>query len=125
MLKIEKAMYIIITVVFALLFALMLAGVSYIYSLESENETTKYVYVNSYVTEEQSSTSPLPDVDQKKSFLVKEHMGRIAVYCGETLVDIIDIYTKTLPVADRAMLVEGIRVSSLTELNALIEDYNS
>ena len=125
MLKSEKALYIIITVVAVILFVLMLVGVSYMYSLQIENEPTKYVYVNSYITETQIVPDITTEMTSKATFLVKEHMGRIGVYCENKLLDVIDIYTKTLPEADRAMLIEGIKVGSLSELNALIEDYNS
>ena len=41
------------------------------------------------------------------------------------LVKLLEIYTKTLPEADRRLLREGIRITSIDALDALIEDYTS
>ena len=78
-----------------------------------------------YVLVESSESSTLPQEDSI-CFVVKEYDGKIGVFDTKgTLLNIIDVYTKTLPKADQTLLREGIGLKSEDELRALIEDYSS
>ena len=59
-------------------------------------------------------------------FIVREYEEKIGIFDRNgKLLRIIDIYTKTLPKTDRALLREGIELRSQAELDSLIEDYSS
>ena len=58
-------------------------------------------------------------------FVAKEYEEKIGIFdTSGCLVQTIDIYTKTLPKTDRALLREGIELRSEDELISLIEDYS-
>ena len=58
-------------------------------------------------------------------FIAKEYEEKIGIFdTSGCLVQTIDIYTKTLPKTDRALLREGIELRSEDELISLIEDYS-
>ena len=84
---------------------------------------TEYVYVNAgyfpEMTKAESSTS------ENGIFIVKEYENKIGIFneSGE-LIEVIDVYTKTLPNTDQRLLEEGITIYSRSELNAIIEDYS-
>lgn len=85
---------------------------------------TEFIYVN--VLSESTITESVTEEADNEVFIVKEYLSRIGIFNENgKLLDIIDIYTKTLPQADINLLREGIRVTSRKELNALIEDYSS
>ena len=101
----------------------------YIYSLRNKQETVKTVYEQQYVyvevTKESSATSE-PENEDNGFWIVKEHFGMIGIFDENgALTEVIEIYTKTLPETDRALLREGIKVTSRQSLDALIEDYGS
>ena len=82
--------------------------------------TEKYVYVYAD-KEETEETTAAP----QESWIVREHERRIGIFSSDgTLLDALEIDTKTLPMADRILLREGITVRSRSELYALIEDYS-
>jgi diguanylate cyclase (GGDEF)-like protein len=57
--------------------------------------------------------------------IAKEYENKIGIFdTSGRLLRSIDIYTKTLPKADRALLREGIELRSEAELISLIEDYS-
>ena len=58
------------------------------------------------------------------SYEVKDFNGNIAVFSfdDEQPIKIIDVYTANLPKADQEMLLKGIRVKSLSELDSILED---
>ena len=81
---------------------------------------TEYVYIrqDTYATEATVQTEP-------ELYIVKEYLGQIGIfYFDGTLIDVLDVYIKTLPEADRRMLGEGISVDSKAKLNSIIEDYS-
>ena len=58
-------------------------------------------------------------------YIAKEYEDKIGIFdTAGRLLRSIDIYTKTLPKADRALLREGIELRSEAELISLIEDYS-
>ena len=80
-----------------------------------------YVYMGTSPTTEQTDAT-----EEAHGWIVREYEERIGVFSenGE-LVRVIDVYTKTLPEADRRLLREGIRVTSEKQLYSIIEDYSS
>ena len=78
-----------------------------------------------YVTLPPKEDTPVDTIPTNKYF-VKEYMGMIGIFDEEnTLLRIIEVYTKTLPEADRKLLEEGIVIRSKKEYNALMEDYTA
>lgn len=84
--------------------------------------STEYIYIN----KNESISSELPlDSKAQEIYLIKEYMGKIGIFDSDgALVDVIEVYTKTLPEADRRLLGEGFEVIGKTQLNAIIEDYS-
>ena len=70
------------------------------------------------------SVSTTTEVDE--CFLVREHEGIIGVFTsdGEYLYAI-EVYVKTLPEADRALLASGIHAKNKAELLEILGDYNA
>ena len=60
-------------------------------------------------------------------YILGEHEGKLAVLSPDKTIiyRIFDVYINTLPVYDRELLNNGIKVKSEEELNSLVEDYNS
>lgn len=84
---------------------------------------TEHIYV--FLGPQQTDPAQTESFD-KKQWTVREYGEKIGVFDeADELIDIIDVYTKTLPEADRLMLKEGIVIDSEKELNSLIEDYSS
>jgi len=82
---------------------------------------TEYVYV--YVSPEDTSDDA-PDTSATYGWIVREHEERIGIFNADNvLIHVIETHIKTLPVADRDLLREGIKVNSRKELLAIIEDY--
>ena len=80
----------------------------------------KIVYV--YVEKDTESTSSIPT---EEIWIVKEHDRRIGIFSEDgELLELLEIYTNTLPKADQSLLREGITVTSRSALYALIEDYS-
>lgn len=71
------------------------------------------------------SQSKIPS--QNKTYMVKEHEGKISVfeYGEETPIYILDSpYVRDLPEYDRELLKHGIVAESAEELNKILEDYD-
>ena len=82
---------------------------------------TEYVYVYLYPDESSSGSF---DTGDTYLWIVREHEDRIGIFNSDNvLIHVIETHIKTLPVADRDLLREGIWVSSRKELLAIIEDY--
>ena len=83
---------------------------------------TQIVYVPIYVetTEEVDNSET---VDTEDIYIVKSYEGKIGIFENNYLIDVIDVYTKTLPKADQKLLEKGIVISGKSDLNSLIEDY--
>jgi len=79
---------------------------------------THLVYVESESTTTEDTTSTTV------YYLAKAYQSKIGIFDQNgTLIQVLDVYTKTLPQADRDLLEEGIELYSQKELNSLIEDY--
>lgn len=83
---------------------------------------TEYVYV--YVSPEES-LKVFSDTEAAQVWIVREYDERIGIFNSDNvLVHIIETHIKTLPVTDRDLLREGIKVTSRKELLSVIEDYS-
>ena len=116
----------------AILLVICILGISILYKKKTEPvppqtiiETvikTEEVYILVDGKEEPQTTKTIGEV----LFIVKEYEEKIGIFDPSgRLLQTIDIYTKTLPKTDRALLREGIELRSEAELSALIEDYSS
>ena len=88
--------------------------------------STEKIFVWASPPESIPETEAKKDTPEKKLWIVREYEERIGIFSdnGE-LLDVIDIYTKTLPATDQNLLREGIRISSEQALRAIIEDYSN
>ena len=81
------------------------------------------MYVGSLPPETESIITS-ETADKEKRYVVKSHKGKIGIFSSDgDLIQIIDVYIKTLPIADREMLEEGIDIDNVDELRDIIEDY--
>lgn len=66
-------------------------------------------------------------VKSEPRFMVRDYNGRIAVFASGSSdpFRIYDVYTSTLPQADRTALLAGIAVEDVETLRRIIEDYTS
>lgn len=92
-------------------------------NVEETSVSVEYVYVtvphSTYVS---SSENNFPETYWR----VCEYQGKIGIFLADgTLYDVLDIYVKTLPEADKRMLGEGIVIKNEAELRSIIEDYTS
>jgi len=74
------------------------------------------------------ATAPAAPPQQREYlYLIKEYNGRVAVFGEDSDIPemILDTFVRHLPAYDRIQLREGVRVYSLHELEARIEDYTS
>ena len=70
--------------------------------------------------EKEESTSP------ENKYVIKEYKGIIAIFTSDgKLLRELNVYVKTLPEKDRAMLSYGIEVKDDAKLYSLIQDYTS
>ena len=90
----------------------------------SEEIETKIVYVPIH-TEITESTEEISTAEVKiEFFTVKSYGEKIGIFNEkDVLVNVIEVYTKTLPKADRDLLEKGIVVFDDAELRSIIEDY--
>jgi hypothetical protein len=93
----------------------------------TSNNTANTVYIPVYIgTSPSESDTDISSetTDPETSYIVKNHKGKIGIFGGNgDLIQIIDVYIKTLPIADREMLEEGINIKNVDELRDIIEDY--
>ena len=62
--------------------------------------------------------------ETNSQWIVREYEERIGVFdLSGKLQYVVDVYLITLPVADQALLRQGIMVSGIDQLTALMEDY--
>ena len=116
----------IIAISFTIAFIGCLICTGVIYSKNAITIQKEYEKVYVYV----DVTSHTPELNEPDSntqiYIVKEYFGQIGIFDEYgRLLETIEIYTKTLPKADRILLREGIKLSSREALDALIEDYSS
>ena len=78
-----------------------------------------------------SGTSDIPGISISDNsgviYILGEHEGKLAVLSPDKnfVHEVFGVYINTLPVYDRELLREGIKIKSDEELNSLLEDYNS
>jgi len=60
-------------------------------------------------------------------FILGESNGKLAVLSpdGQTVYETYDVYINTLPDYDKNLLLNGIKIQTIEELNSLLEDYGS
>ena len=70
-------------------------------------------------------TSPEREMDFL--YIIREYEGRVAVFGqdSDTPEIVLETFVRHLPIYDRIQLREGVRVYSIEELEARIEDYTS
>ena len=128
------------TALYSVMMIFVLAATVFVLSHEKLQSTeitkyvveTEYVYITASAQSEETTTFESTEEETIavaesvfETLIVKEHLGKIGIFKSEgEAIHIIDVYTKTLPEADRQLLEEGIWVSSQKELNSLIEDYS-
>lgn len=114
----------------AILLIVSILGIS-ILSKRQNEPSIKTVVETVLSTEEVYIFVQMPPKDTTEDsgevlFIVREYEEKIGIFDRNgKLLRIIDIYTKTLPKTDRALLREGIELRSQAELDSLIEDYSS
>lgn len=94
-----------------------------VYETVTATETKQiYVYVEPKETTQQAEETSTCEL----CWTIRAYGEVIGVFDTENrLIQMIDVYTKTLPEADRNLLKEGIVIHSKKEYNALIEDYTA
>lgn len=86
-----------------------------------EKPEPEYIYVYTEVEPNTDDTTA-----QESTWVVREHEEKIGVFSEDgVLLRVVDVYTKTLPRADRVLLREGIAVTSRQDLYALMEDFGA
>lgn len=126
------------TALYSIVMIFVLAATVFVLSHEKlkSTETTRYIVETEYVyiteaTSETESTESTEDTVQAaesvfETLWIKEHLGKIGIFNAEgEAVYIIDVYTKTLPEADRRLLEEGFEIVSEKQLASIIQDYSS
>ena len=64
--------------------------------------------------------------DDDGTFYVRAHEDKIGVFDSQNnLLYTVEVYIKTLPANDRALLTEGIRAQSCEELYEILGDYDA
>ena len=97
-------------------------GDTVIETVINERTNTEYIYVSK---DSVPSTDKSDIFEDSERYLIKEYMGKIGIFNAEgSLIDVIEVYTKTLPEADRRLLGEGFEVVGKKQLNSIIEDYS-
>ena len=114
-----------LVVLFAVISFVFLKPKKQAYSVENTelSETTdtqpEYVYVSPDIK---------PDTDtqtEEERYTVKSYMGKIGIFTSDgKLAEVIEVYVKTLPEADKRLLEEGFEIVGRSQLNSIIEDYS-
>ena len=87
---------------------------------ESIQTQIEYVYVKPDISTAESESESTEEV-----YTVKEYMGKIGIFSSDgVLIEVLDVYVKTLPEADKRLLGEGFNVTGKKQLNSIIEDYS-
>ena len=127
----ERRIFFSIAVYCLLLIVLSAVSVSFVkrsasldFGTEIDEQTLaeEIVYVPVFV--ESESESGEESTLQNEIFTLKSYKGKIGIFDSSAkLIDVIEVYVKTLPSTDRRMLEEGIEVSGREALISAIEDY--
>ena len=124
------------TAIYSVIMIVIFVGSVFILSHDKlqSTEITKYIVETEYVyitesadgnySKDSESIAVMESVFE--SLIAKEYLGKIGVFNTDgVLVRVIDVYTNTLPEADRHMLEEGIEIMSEKQLYSIIQDYSS
>lgn len=85
------------------------------------DKVTEYVYV--YSGGEDTREVVIGSRDDEV-YIIRQYMEMIGIFKEDgSLVEVIEVYVKTLPEADRRLLGEGFEVIGDSKLNSVIEDY--
>lgn len=86
---------------------------------------TQIVYVPVYSESDiiENSAGATTNVMEKNIYIVRSYNGKVGIFKGDKLYGVIEVYTKTLPKADRDQLEKGIVIGSEEDLRSIIEDY--
>lgn len=89
-------------------------------TVQTVTQTEKeYIYVT---VSAEVSGEDRPDINTKMT--VRSYNGVIGVFDEDgRLIEVIDVYVKTLPETDRRLLEEGFTINSMKQLASIIEDY--
>ncbi len=107
-------------------FVIVKRGSEPIYTTVTETViATEKIFVWASPPETDHECDTEKDPTEERVWIIREYEGRIGVFSEDgALLDVIDIYTKTLPETDKNLLREGIRITSEQALRAIIEDYS-
>ena len=84
---------------------------------------TEIVYIPIYMESYCETQINNEDNWAQEEYLIKLYNGKIGVFTkDDILLEVIDVYTKTLPKRDQDLLEKGFNINS-NDLNKLIEDY--
>lgn len=77
--------------------------------------------------ENSSSEQSVSEVPVEANYLLREYDGKLAVFTEDLVTPdlVFEVYVRTLPESDQALLQRGIRAASFDELTRLVEDYIS
>lgn len=88
----------------------------------AEISDTAWEYV--YVTPDAKPSPESSAESEEIVYTVKSYMDKIGIFTADgKLVEVLEVYVKTLPEADIRLLEEGFVVVGRAELNSIIEDY--
>lgn len=114
--------------VYSFLFLLFVIASVFILKSDIEPNVTRIEQISAepqYIYVREDAVTEEIYYDEKEIFIVREHMGRIGIFSSDgTLIEMIDVYVKTLPIADRSLLEEGFEVVGKQRLYSIIEDYS-
>ena len=83
--------------------------------------TTEYIYV---APDTRNSAPSASEEVIEEIYTIREHNEKIGIfYSNGTLKEVLEVYIKSLPEADRHLLREGFEVIGEKQLNGIIEDY--
>lgn len=93
-------------------------------SAQSINEQSHFT--SNAVSSQESGGLPAM-TSQAETYVVKIYQGKIGVFMGEEDIPfhVIDVEVSSLPKADQVLLTNGIYVSDSSQLNGILEDYES
>lgn len=89
--------------------------------------TVKIIEFDNKESAEEVIAVSRPFVGKDALYCLYECGGKIGIYDAKSsiLIDIINVYTTTLPKSDQLLLKNGIEIFSFTELSNIIDDFSS
>ena len=84
----------------------------------------EYVYLTQEDADTQYNEGTDTSTSQDETYTVREYFGRIGIFKSDgALMQVLEVYVKTLPEADKRLLGEGFEIVGKKQLNSIIEDY--